>query len=280
MNLFTLDHASRRGWRLGKANLVRIYYLGYAGTAAYRKLRNLGSRSGAAAAFSGEPPKGALIEHAGANKTTMARISLGLEGLEGDQEPLEAEAERLRANFKRRGEELRQALRKGRQWFGVEDKLPGLMQEIRAFLARERERGTLPPVVRADGESAPSVLSLPSLLDTAPAAEETDGILPAAALPLPVAGTVPEPDDLDSAAATHANGSVPISDGRGTTAAAGENGRARWLALSDLARKEREEKARAKRERANARTRRKEQPPEGEAGAATSRREAPAVALF
>jgi hypothetical protein len=42
-----------------------------------------------------------------------------------------------------------------------------------------------------------------------------------------------------------------------------------WLALSDLARKEREEKAHARRERASARSRRKEQQSEGDAPALT-----------
>jgi hypothetical protein len=67
MNLFMLDQASRRAWRLGKREEVRIYYLVYAGTAGHAKLRKLGGQSGAAAAFAGEPAKGALIEHAGAD---------------------------------------------------------------------------------------------------------------------------------------------------------------------------------------------------------------------
>ena len=86
LNLFMLDQASRRAWRLGKCEEVRIYYLAYANTAGHTKLRKLGQQSGAAAAFAGEPARGALIEHAGADKTTLARLSSLLEQSEGEGE--------------------------------------------------------------------------------------------------------------------------------------------------------------------------------------------------
>ena len=85
MNLFMLDQASRRAWRLGKQEEVRIYYMVYAGTAGHYKLRKLGSQSGAAAAFAGEPARGALIEHAGADKTTLARLSHSLESMDEER---------------------------------------------------------------------------------------------------------------------------------------------------------------------------------------------------
>jgi len=133
LNLFMLDQASRRAWRLGKREEVRIYYLAYANTAGHSKLRKLGQQSGAAAAFAGEPARGALIEHAGADKTTLARLSSLLEqseGKEGDDgeenaplvlasenEVAEEEAA-LKAVFARRAEELRKALVRGREWLG------------------------------------------------------------------------------------------------------------------------------------------------------------------
>ena len=86
LNLFMLDQASRRAWRLGKREEVRIYYLAYANTAGHTKLRKLGQQSGAAAAFAGEPARGALIEHAGADKTTLARLSSLLEQSEGEDD--------------------------------------------------------------------------------------------------------------------------------------------------------------------------------------------------
>src|SRR5437667_8609907 len=89
LNLFMLDQASRRAWRLGKREEVRVYYMAYANTAGHTKLRKLGQQSGAAAAFAGEPARGALIEHAGADKTTLARLSSLLEqsdGEDGDEE--------------------------------------------------------------------------------------------------------------------------------------------------------------------------------------------------
>ncbi len=124
---------------------VRIYYMVYAGTAGHYKLRKLGSQSGAAAAFAGEPARGALIEHAGADKTTLARLSSSLEMLEGDvhagqeQEQEQEESEALKAAFARRGEELQQALKKGRQWIGVVDTLP---QRLAAFHAARTSAGS------------------------------------------------------------------------------------------------------------------------------------------
>src|SRR5579872_5058825 len=73
-------------WRLGKREGVRIYYVAYAITAGHYKLRKLGRQSGAAAAFAGEPARGALIEHAGADKTTLARLSSLLEQQESEED--------------------------------------------------------------------------------------------------------------------------------------------------------------------------------------------------
>ena len=131
LNLFMLDQASRRAWRLGKREEVRIYYLAYANTAGHTKLRKLGQQSGAAAAFAGEPARGALIAHAGADKTTLARLSSLLEQREGESsddeeapvvlagenEVAEEEAA-LKVVFAQRAEELRQALVRGREWLG------------------------------------------------------------------------------------------------------------------------------------------------------------------
>src|SRR5579872_4230812 len=115
-------------WRLGKREGVRIYYVAYANTAGHYKLRKLGRQSGAAAAFAGEPARGALIEHAGADKTTLARLSHSLESMDEEGAPFfsqpEDETEALKAAFARRSEELQQALKRGRQWIGVVDTLP------------------------------------------------------------------------------------------------------------------------------------------------------------
>ena len=132
LNLFMLDQASRRAWRLGKCEEVRIYYLAYANTAGHTKLRKLGQQSGAAAAFAGEPARGALIEHAGADKTTLARLSSLLEKSEGEdgddeengvvlisgEEEVAEEEAVLKAVFAKRAEELRKALVRGREWLG------------------------------------------------------------------------------------------------------------------------------------------------------------------
>ena len=132
LNLFMLDQASRRAWRLGKREEMRIYYLAYANTVGHTKLRKLGQQSGAAAAFAGEPAHGALIEHAGADKTTLARLSSLLEQSEGEEggdgengvvlvsseEEVAEEEAVLKTVFAKRAEELRQALVRGREWLG------------------------------------------------------------------------------------------------------------------------------------------------------------------
>jgi hypothetical protein len=114
MNLFMLDQASRRSWRLGQDTLVRLYYLAYKGTATHRQMIRLGTRSGAAALFAGNTPDGELAKAAGADKTTLARLS---KGLEADEEI------DLAAAFKRRGEELAAKLARGREWIGASDTL-------------------------------------------------------------------------------------------------------------------------------------------------------------
>lgn len=148
MNLFLLDQASRRAWRLGKQEEVRIYYVVYAGTSGHSKLRKLGNQSGAAAAFAGEPARGALIEHVGADKTTLARLAAFVDAQQtedeeedGEQEDLfslrysDEEAQQLKEAFARRAAEEREELKKGRQWFGgVVDTLP---RRLSAFFTGE-----------------------------------------------------------------------------------------------------------------------------------------------
>ena len=118
LNLFMLDQASRRAWRLGKCEEVRIYYLAYANTAGHTKLRKLGQQSGAAAAFAGEPARGALIEHAGADKTTLARLSSLLEqseGEDGDERRTERCCSPVRKRWRRKRRCSRPCLPNGRR---------------------------------------------------------------------------------------------------------------------------------------------------------------------
>jgi hypothetical protein len=124
MNLFYFIQASQRAWRLGKENLVKILIPYYLGSAAHKQVRRLGEKDGAAAAFAGEPAKGGLAKHVGADQTTLNRLSAQIEAgeLASVLEPIDDSAQ-IEANFARRNEELAEALRKGRQWFGVVDTL-------------------------------------------------------------------------------------------------------------------------------------------------------------
>ena len=127
MNLFFFIQASQRAWRLGKEELVRILIPYYLGSAAHRQVRRLGERDGAAAAFAGEPAKGGLVQHVGADQTTLARLSAQIEAGELSELDLLLQAKddsaEIEANFVRRNQELAEALRRGRQWFGVVDQL-------------------------------------------------------------------------------------------------------------------------------------------------------------
>jgi Uncharacterised methyltransferase family (DUF6094) len=202
LNLFMLDQASRRAWRLGKREEVRIYYLAYANTAGHTKLRKLGQQSGAAAAFAGEPARGALIEHAGADKTTLARLSSLLEQQErtGDEEeeqeelPLLLSGERevaeeevaLKAVFARRAEELRAALARGREWLGgIQDDLAKRLTTLAACSTGARSVWAERPVPRAF--SLPSHQAVPPVQGEAGSQPERSDDLQAAEMPAPTA---------------------------------------------------------------------------------------------
>jgi len=213
LNLFMLDQASRRAWRLGKREEVRVYYLAYANTAGHTKLRKLGQQSGAAAAFAGEPARGALIEHAGADKTTLARLSSLLEQSEGEEgddgengvvllsgeEEVAEEEAVLKAVFAKRAEELRKALVRGREWLGgIKDDLaerlaalascPTAMVSVWAerplplALSVPRERQVAQVVVelpeRKDEQQHEPVITLPTITVPMPAAAAFTPLLP------------------------------------------------------------------------------------------------------
>jgi len=173
LNLFHLDQASRRHWRLGRREAAEIIYLAYAGSAAHRKLYKLARESGAAAAFAGEPARGALVEHVGAHQTMLARLSASLEAL-GDEED-EAEAldgqEELAAAFARRAEDLTATLKRGRQWLGLVDTLPERLATLHAA------RLAAAPVIvetapAAEPPAVPLPLTLPHLAPPTPIKRE------------------------------------------------------------------------------------------------------------
>ena len=229
LNLFMLDQASRRAWRLGKREEVRIYYLAYANTAGHNKLRKLGQQSGAAAAFAGEPARGALIEHAGADKTTLARLSSLLEQSESesegdgeedaqvllsDEHEVAEEETALKAVFARRAEELRKALVRGRKWLGgMQDDLTERLAALAASPTATVSVWAMRPevlvssiprarkAVQADAEQQQRDNGQREPVSTLPAVAAP--VLPAAALSpvlsdgiaasLPAVGSLPEP---------------------------------------------------------------------------------------
>ncbi len=230
LNLFMLDQASRRAWRLGKREEVRLYYLVYANTAGHRKLRKLGQQSGAAAAFAGEVARGALVEEAGADQTTLARLSSLLQDegedisliLSEDENELAQEEADLRAAFARRAEELQAALKAGRSFLGgiedtLETRLLALLSDPAFTAPVWRERPALRPVrLTSQGQAQPERASVvDALLPTMPvppaadamvmpplppeaAPEAEPAVRPATSVPSPV--VLPLPDSIPAPA--------------------------------------------------------------------------------
>lgn len=163
LNLFHLDQASRRHWRLGREWLAEIIFFAYQGSAAHRKLCKLARESGAAAAFAGEPAKGALVEHVGAHQTMLARLSASLEALsEEEEEDALAGQEELAAAFARRAEDLAATLKRGRQWLGLVDTLPERLLTLHAA------RVAADPVIVEAAPARPPVVPLPQLAPPTP----------------------------------------------------------------------------------------------------------------
>jgi hypothetical protein len=168
MNLFMLDQASRRSWRLGQTCEVRLFFLGYRGTTAHRKLLNLGTKSGAAALFTGGTPDGELARTAGADKTTLARLSLGLE---------QTDDRALQAAFQRRGDELAARLKQGRQFIGVIDTLAARVQSRLVLQRADAARSVVVPAYSAGPEPVP----VESLTELEPVESLTELVLGATA---------------------------------------------------------------------------------------------------
>jgi hypothetical protein len=194
-NLFYFIQASERAWRLGKEEAVKIYIPYYIGSEAHKQVRRLGESDGAAAAFAGEPVKGGLGQHVGADKTTLARLSAHIEqdafgeilvmeggtnalplGATVHEEGVRDDREEIAANFARRNEALAEELQRGRQWFGVIDTLP---ERLAAHLAQQHPDvwATLPPLTHLPERGVytleqPVVLPLPAM-PTTPVAPES-----------------------------------------------------------------------------------------------------------
>lgn len=159
-NLFVLDQASRRIWRLNKREHVRLYYIAYIGTAGHRKLRKLAAMNGAASLFAGNTPDGQLARSVGAHKTTLAQLSAGLDDEDVD----------MQAAFQRRNAEFAATLAKGRQWIGVTDTLPERLAALHArrpapVFGSVLTAPTVPPVVPI---SVPTPVSVVVPMPTCP----------------------------------------------------------------------------------------------------------------
>jgi hypothetical protein len=186
--------------------------MAYAGTAGHQKLRKLGGQSGAAASFAGEPARGALIEEAGADRTTLARFSATVEAEllvddevgEDDQQALVdvSDEGELKAAFSRRSREEHEALKRGRTWIGATDTLAERIvafftgpqppiwtmrpprQQVRMIegLGASAAEETTDVVVSAE-ETAAAIPVVPLAVDIAPEHDDGASLLPIASFP-------------------------------------------------------------------------------------------------
>lgn len=210
MNYYHLRQSNQRIQRLGATSLKQVVYLVYRGSVAHKKLVKLGEQSGSASLFAGDTPEGALVKTAGADRTTLARMSASVEQA-GDEPAEEAGAitmsdAALREAFARRSREANAARKKGRTWIGVEDTLPERLNALRAAWASSAA-AALPVAVAAP---APSPVPAPVARAATPApAASTPAPGPAAATlaapaitPAPAAESRPAFGDLDFIGAT------------------------------------------------------------------------------
>jgi hypothetical protein len=193
MNLFLYLQASQRAWRLGADDEVRIYLPFYAGTAAHTKMRKLGGQSGAAAAFSGEPAKGELIKHMGADQTTLARLSasledesifgeLDLDAPQVSEDQVNEDLAQIEAAFARRNDELAATLKEGRQWLGMKDQLPERVATVMAL--RYPDIWQLFPKLTYLPDEGIFVPGLPQVVEESPlSATPPAEVMPEAAIP-------------------------------------------------------------------------------------------------
>jgi len=171
-NYYHLEQSNLRIRRLGATNLKQVIYLVYRGSLAHKKLIKLGEQSGSASMFAGDTPEGALVRAAGADRTTLARMSANVDQCDDAPELDVVSDDALRARFARRSQEANAALKRGRVWVGVEDTLPARLAALRAAWA-----------TRA-AQSLPTVVALPTARIPAPAA--TLSAMPVATAPVVV----------------------------------------------------------------------------------------------
>ncbi len=198
-----------------------------------------------------------MIEHAGADKTTLARLSHSLESMD-EEAPFfaqpEDETEALKAAFARRGEELQQALKRGRQWIGVVDTLPERLAALHAEAAivqSEPITASANSNVVVEAEIAEVSLEVTAEGISLPVEEGT--VMSVLDLQ-PVGGDVKSGSSADSSRAT-ANGAelIPISVSsapvNGTNGTNGHGTRPTWDTLLQLleAEKARKESPRSRR---------------------------------
>ncbi len=194
LNLFLLDQASRRCWRLGRQGEVRVYYLAYAGTPAHAKLMKLGQQHGAASAFAGLLAQGGLTETTAADQTALAQVTLHLAAPGQQEEPdreertghllqlmrlaAAEEVEQVQAQLTQAFERRHAAFRSGRQWLGgVEDPLERLILSCLAEAQPEHDptgsKGSSPVSVPPEECARAAIVPEPCLQEQGLSLEST-----------------------------------------------------------------------------------------------------------
>ncbi|MBX0331524.1 hypothetical protein K2Z83_28130, partial [Oscillochloris sp. ZM17-4] len=168
-NYYHLEQSNLRIRRLGATNLKQVIYLVYRGTVSHKKLIKLGEQSGSASLFAGDTPEGALVQTAGADKTTLAQMSASVEQVDA----VELSDDDLKAVFARRSQAANAARKQGRTWAGITDTLPQRLDALRAAWAT-KAAATLPTIVISAHTPAPVAAHTP-----APVAAHTPALVAA-----------------------------------------------------------------------------------------------------
>lgn len=177
MNYYHLRQSNQRIQRLGATNLKQVIYLVYRGSVAHRKLIKLGEQSGSASLFAGDTPEGELVKSAGADRTTLARMSASVEQVDAVVDAIGISDDDLRAVFAERSRAANAARRQGRTWIGVEDTLPSRLAALRAAWSTR----TQPTIVTQVPEitAATTAITNPPAAPTKPAPAATKAPAPA-----------------------------------------------------------------------------------------------------
>lgn len=86
-NVYTMRQASRRSWRIGQQQPVKVYYLIYYETAQRQALQLIASKTQVSLSVEGELPSGGILSLAGQDDNLVTTLARNIAGQTPDEEP-------------------------------------------------------------------------------------------------------------------------------------------------------------------------------------------------